>query len=58
MNDHKLKLILALLSGLVFSFLFILLAFIVPLEKESGIIQKPQGLLEEVSKSLREKKGK
>lgn len=56
MNDFKLKLILALLSGLAFSFLFILLAFIAPLEKEVSIIKKPQGVLEEVSESLRKRK--
>ena len=53
MNDFKLKLRLSILGGVVFSFVFILLAFALPLDKEQTIIKKPKGLLEEVSHSLR-----
>lgn len=33
MDDFKLKVLLSILSGIVFSFLFILLAFTIPLDK-------------------------
>ena len=54
-SDYKLKLILSILSAIVFSFIFILLAFALPLkEKKSGVINKaPKGKLEQVSHSLR-----
>lgn len=54
MNDFKLKLILSILSGVVFSFIFILLALTLPVDKEkSGLIKKiPKGKLEQVSHSL------
>ncbi len=52
MNDFKLKIILSVLSGLVFSFIFILLAFALPLEKQT-FSSKPKNLLEEVSHSLK-----
>jgi len=32
MNDEKLKIVLALLSGIIFSLVFILLAFILPIK--------------------------
>ena len=55
MGEFKLKLILVIVGGLAFSFVFILLAFAIPLDKESGVIKKPKGVLEEVSHSLRNK---
>ena len=55
MEEFKLKIILALLSGIFFSFIFIILAFVVPLEKEPSIIAKPKGVLEQVSHSARER---
>ena len=54
MNDFKLKLILSILGGVVFSFIFILLAFVLP--AKSGKVtfeKKPDNLLEEVSKSIK-----
>lgn len=36
MNDDKLKLILALLSGIIFGLIFILLAFVLPLHEKPG----------------------
>ena len=54
MNDFKLKLILSILSGIMFSFVFILLAFALPVDKkEQVLIKKPKGKLELISKSLK-----
>ena len=56
MNDFKLKVVLSILGGVVFSFIFILLAFVLPPErKEIKVIKKPKGKLEKISHSLREK---
>ncbi len=53
-SDFKLKLILSILGGIVFSFVFILLAFALPLEKkETLLIKAPKNILEKVSKSIR-----
>ncbi|MBU1658884.1 hypothetical protein KKG72_07525 [bacterium] len=52
MDDFKLKLVLSILGGIIFSFVFILLAFALPLEKDELIV-KPKGLLEEVSHSAK-----
>ena len=50
MNDFKLKFILSLLGGIVFSFVFILLAFALPLDKKGYVLKKkPKGMLEKVS---------
>ena len=53
MNDFKLKIILSILSGIVFSFVFILLAFALPTEKKTNFSAKPKGMLEKVSDSIR-----
>lgn len=53
MQDFKLKIVLSILSALVFSFIFILLAFVLPLDKENEIVTKPKNKLEAVSQSLR-----
>jgi hypothetical protein len=54
MKDFKLKFILSLLAGIVFSFVFILLAFATPLHnKEEYTHTKPKGKLEQVSQSVR-----
>lgn len=58
MGDFKLKMILVIVGGLAFSFVFILLAFAIPLDKEVKIIKKPEGVLEEVSHSLKNRKKK
>ena len=53
MVNFKLKVILIILSAIVFSFIFILLAFIVPLDKkETGRIL-PKSKLEYISESLK-----
>jgi len=56
MDDFKLKIILSILGGIVFSFIFILLAFILPADKkEVQVIKKPKGKLEKISQSLKER---
>ncbi len=55
MDDFKLKLFLSVLGGIVFSFVFILLAFALPLDKKQEIIKKPKNKLEHVAKSMRER---
>ena len=56
MQDYKLKLVLSMLGGIVFSFVFILLAFALPIhEKKETVIAKPKGKLEQISQSMRNK---
>ncbi|MBC8237209.1 MAG: hypothetical protein H8E76_03175 [Helicobacteraceae bacterium] len=55
MNDFKLKIVLAALTGVVFSFIFILLAFVLPSKKAIIIEKKAKNKLEHISKSLRDK---
>ncbi len=57
MSDENLKLILAGLGGLVFSLIFILLAFVLPL-KNTSINQELQAkhTLEKISKGIRDGK--
>ncbi len=54
MNDFKLKIILSALGGVLFSLIFILLAFILPPQKEKVFIKKKANKLEQISHSLRE----
>ena len=51
MDDFKLKFVLSLLGGVVFSLLFILLTFALPLDKDK-IIKNPTNKLEKVSRSI------
>ena len=54
MNDFKLKVVLSIVGGIAFSFIFILLAFVLPPDKkELKIIKKPTGKLEQISQSLK-----
>jgi hypothetical protein len=53
MQDFKLKIVLSILSAIVFSFIFIILAFVLPLETEDVVVAKPQNKLEAVSHSLK-----
>jgi hypothetical protein len=55
MDDFKLKLLLASLTGIVFSFIFILLAFVLPSKEEIVIEVKPQNRLQEISKAFGER---
>ncbi|MFA5455475.1 MAG: hypothetical protein WC272_09165 [Sulfurimonas sp.] len=55
MNDFRMKVILTILTGIIFSFLFIFLAFILPTQSDKQIVIKKQSndpLLQEVSKSF------
>ena len=53
MNDFKLKLVLASLTGIVFSFIFIILALILPSEDKVIYKTTPKGLLEKVSEAAK-----
>lgn len=53
MNDFKLKLVLATLTGVIFSFIFILLAFVLPSKKTIVIEKKAGNKLEAISQTLR-----
>lgn len=54
MSTFKLKMILSILSAIVFSFIFILLAFALPIEKKQAkIIKKHKSKLELVSESAK-----
>lgn len=55
MDDDRLKLILAALGGLVFSLIFILLAFVLPI-KDNSVNREMQAkhTLEAISKGIKE----
>jgi len=53
MNNFKLKVVLATLTGVVFSFIFILLALILPSKEKVNYKKTPEGLLEKVSEATR-----
>ncbi len=54
MSDFKLKLILSGLGGIIFAFLFILLAFALPTKKNSVTYSpQPKNRLEMISHSLK-----
>jgi len=54
MSDFKLKLVLSVLGGVVFSFVFILLAFALPVkEKQVAYNYHPKGKLETISHSMK-----
>ncbi len=54
MKDFKLKMVLSILSGVIFSFIFILMAFVLPVKKEQKFaVIKPKGKLELISHSLK-----
>lgn len=54
MKDFKLKLILSVLGGVVFSFVFILLTFALPVkDKKNDTIIKPKGKLQTISQSMK-----
>ena len=56
MADYKLKLILVILSAVVFSMLFIILALVTPVKEESPafVKEKPKNRLEEISHSMKQ----
>jgi len=53
MKDYKLKLILSVLAGVIFSFMFIILAFALPVEKKQPILKANKNLLEKISGNLK-----
>lgn len=54
MHDFKLKLVLSILSGILFSFIFIILAFALPFKEDKVVIvKKPKGKLEKISQSFK-----
>lgn len=53
MDDFRLKIILSVLGGIIFSFVFILLAFALPITERHTLIVKPKGVLEKVSEAAR-----
>ena len=53
MNNFKLKLVLASLTGIIFSFIFILLALILPSKEKMAYKKLPQGKLEQVSHAIK-----
>jgi len=55
MDDFKLKLILSVLGGVVFAFVFIILAFALPIDKNNYIKKAPKNKLEKISHTLRQK---
>jgi len=56
MSDFKLKIILSALAGVVFSFIFILLSFALPIHEKKGNYQKkPKGKLEMISHAVKNK---
>lgn len=55
MDDFKLKVLLSALGGVLFAMVFILLAFVLPPEKEKVFIKKRATKLEQISHALRNK---
>jgi hypothetical protein len=53
MNDFKLKLILSILGGIVFAFVFIILAFALPIDKKTYVKKAPKNKLEKISHHLK-----
>jgi len=53
MKEFKLKLVLSILTGVVFSFIFILLAFVLPTSNYKVFSEKKShNILKEISKSI------
>jgi uncharacterized membrane protein YagU involved in acid resistance len=50
MQDYRLKMVLAILSGVIFAFVFVILAFVSPIRKERvEYTLPPQSTLEKIS---------
>lgn len=56
MNDDKLKVMLAILSGVVFSLIFILLAFILPIHPDKVPQKTMDSELQKLSKEYKQNK--
>lgn len=57
MDDEKLKVVIAVLGGVVFGLIFVMLAFVLPIkEPDAKTVKKaPQSHLEKISHQLKEK---
>lgn len=56
MNDEKLKIVLALLSGIIFSLVFILLAFILPIKSSKEPVKTMDSELQKLSQEYKNSK--
>ncbi len=56
MDNFKLKILLSALGGILFAMVFILLAFVLPPEKEKVFIKKRANKLEQISHALKNEK--
>ena len=56
MNDEKLKVVLAILSGIIFGLVFILLAFILPIESTKAPEKTMHSELQKLSQSYKDNK--
>jgi hypothetical protein len=54
MQDEKLKIVLALLSGIIFSLVFILLAFILPINSSKVPAKTMDSELQKLSKTYKD----
>ena len=55
MNDFKLKMILTVLASIVFSFIFIILAFVLPAKEKKVAYKQPTTKVGIIAKSFRER---
>jgi len=53
MKDFKLKMVITLLGSVIFSFIFIILALMLPTKETKTVYIKQSGKLGEISHSLR-----
>jgi len=53
MKDFKLKMVITLLGSVIFSFIFIILALMLPTKETKTVYIKKSGKLGEISHSLR-----
>ncbi|MCW8837872.1 MAG: hypothetical protein OQK11_04130 [Thiovulaceae bacterium] len=53
MKDFKLKMILSILSGVIFSFVFIILALSLPVREKTVQKQSNENILQQISGSIR-----
>ncbi|MBU0631454.1 hypothetical protein KKA17_02305 [bacterium] len=56
MNNFKIKMLISFLGGVLFSFIFILLALLVPINDDKEtllILDKPKGKLAEISHAMK-----
>ena len=54
MDDEKLKVVLAILSGVIFSLVFILLAFVLPITSAKAPTKNMNSELQKLSKAYKE----